>query len=62
MMRDGMEALEITEAKMTALGLPGFGPEFNVSCANHGGPGLVRHDPVGRICENVVFDQRLRTI
>lgn len=41
MMRDGMEALEITEAKMAALGLPGFGPEFNVSCANHGGPGLV---------------------
>jgi len=41
MMRDGMEALEITEAKMTALGLPGFGPEFNVSCENHGGPGLI---------------------
>ncbi|WP_299650066.1 ABC transporter substrate-binding protein [uncultured Tateyamaria sp.] len=41
MMRDGMEALEINEAKMTELGLPGFGPEFNVSCANHGGPGLV---------------------
>jgi len=41
MMRDGMEALEITEARMTELGLPGFGPEFNVSCENHGGPGLV---------------------
>ncbi|WP_299367372.1 ABC transporter substrate-binding protein [uncultured Tateyamaria sp.] len=41
MMRDGMEALEITEAKMTDLGLPGFGPSFNVSCANHGGPGLI---------------------
>ncbi|QUJ76544.1 ABC transporter substrate-binding protein [Sulfitobacter albidus] len=41
MMRDGMEALEITEAKMAALGLPNFGPEFNVSCENHGGTGLV---------------------
>ncbi|QDL92308.1 ABC transporter substrate-binding protein [Paroceanicella profunda] len=39
MMRDGMEALEITEEKMTALGLPGFGPAFTVTCADHGGPG-----------------------
>ncbi|KIC50023.1 ABC transporter substrate-binding protein [Tateyamaria sp. ANG-S1] len=41
MMRDGMEALEITEAKMAELGLPGFGPSFSVSCENHGGPGLI---------------------
>ena len=41
MMRDGMEALEITNAKMEALGMAGFGPEFAVSCDNHGGPGLV---------------------
>ncbi|WP_415404605.1 ABC transporter substrate-binding protein [Tateyamaria sp. SN3-11] len=41
MMRDGMEALEITEAKMAELGLPNFGPEFTVSCANHGGDALV---------------------
>ena len=40
-MRDGMENLEITEAKMAALGLPNFGPEFSVSCQNHGGTGLV---------------------
>ena len=40
MMRDGMEALEMTEAKMTALGLPKFGPEFKVSCENHGGNGF----------------------
>jgi len=40
MMRDGMEALVITEARMTELGLPGFGPEFTVSCENHGGSGL----------------------
>ncbi|MEM6587421.1 MAG: ABC transporter substrate-binding protein [Pseudomonadota bacterium] len=39
-MRDGMEALEITEAKMAALGLPNFGPEFKVSCENHGGNGF----------------------
>ncbi|MFT7310193.1 MAG: branched-chain amino acid transport system substrate-binding protein [Paracoccaceae bacterium] len=38
-MRDGMEALEITEARMTELGLPGFGPAFKVSCENHGGEG-----------------------
>jgi branched-chain amino acid transport system substrate-binding protein len=41
MMRDGMEALEITEEKMAALGLPNFGPAFKVSCQNHGGNGLV---------------------
>jgi len=40
MMRDGMEALEITEAVMTDLGMPNFGPAFKVSCENHGGPGL----------------------
>lgn len=40
MMRDGMEALEMTEAKMSELGLPGFGPEFKVSCENHGGNGF----------------------
>jgi len=41
MMRDGMEALEMTEAKMIDLGMPNFGPSFSVSCENHGGPGLV---------------------
>jgi branched-chain amino acid transport system substrate-binding protein len=41
MMRDGMEALEITEAKMAELGLPNFGPTFTVSCGNHGGDALV---------------------
>ena len=39
MMRDGMENLEITEEKLEALGLPGFGPTFQVSCENHSGPG-----------------------
>ncbi|OUS07264.1 ABC transporter permease [Rhodobacterales bacterium 52_120_T64] len=40
MMRDGMEALEMSEEKMASLGLPNFGPAFSVSCENHGGPGL----------------------
>ncbi|MYM55676.1 ABC transporter substrate-binding protein [Thalassovita mangrovi] len=40
MMRDGMENLEMTEGKMTALGLPNFGPSFKVSCENHGGDGF----------------------
>ena len=39
-MRDGMENLEMTEQKMADLGLPGFGPEFTVSCENHGGNGF----------------------
>ena len=40
MMRDGMEALVIDAALMESLGLPNFGPEFEVSCENHGGSGL----------------------
>ncbi|MEM7241485.1 MAG: ABC transporter substrate-binding protein [Pseudomonadota bacterium] len=40
MMRDGMEALEMSADKMESLGMGGFGPAFNVSCENHGGPGL----------------------
>ena len=40
MMRDGMEALEITAARMEELGMPNIGPEFSVSCENHGGSGL----------------------
>ena len=38
-MRDGMEALEITEETMAGLGMPDFGPAFSVSCENHGGSG-----------------------
>ncbi|WP_170382216.1 ABC transporter substrate-binding protein [Ruegeria atlantica] len=41
MMRDGMEALNISEDRMAELGMSGFGPTFEVSCQNHGGPGLV---------------------
>ena len=39
-MRDGMEALELTAARLEELGLPNFGPEIKVSCENHGAPGL----------------------
>ncbi|AXI41021.1 ABC transporter substrate-binding protein [Sulfitobacter sp. SK011] len=41
MMRDAMENLSITEERMASLGMPNFGPSFQVSCENHGGPGLV---------------------
>jgi branched-chain amino acid transport system substrate-binding protein len=40
MMRDGMEALEITAARMDELGMPGIGPEFAVTCEDHGGTGM----------------------
>ncbi|MEM1388545.1 MAG: ABC transporter substrate-binding protein [Pseudomonadota bacterium] len=40
MMRDGMEALEMTEARMAELGMPNFGPTFTITCENHGGEGL----------------------
>ena len=41
MMRDGLENLVISDETMAAIGLQGFGPNFEVSCENHGGPGLV---------------------
>ncbi|SNX67485.1 amino acid/amide ABC transporter substrate-binding protein (HAAT family) [Cereibacter ovatus] len=40
--RDGFEALEITEARMAELGLPDFGQPFAASCEDHGGPGMAR--------------------
>ncbi len=40
MMRDGMEALSVNEARMAELGLPDFGPSFSVTCENHGGSGF----------------------
>lgn len=41
-MRDGMEALEVTEELMASLGMPDFGPAFTVSCENHGGVGRAK--------------------
>ncbi len=40
MMRDGMEATVIDAARMAEIGLPDFAPEVNVTCDNHGGPGV----------------------
>ncbi len=40
MMRDGMEALEVTEATMESWGAPGIGPVFSVTCEDHGGSGM----------------------
>lgn len=42
MMRDGMEALSISDERMAELGMPGVGPAFDVTCGNHGGPGMGR--------------------
>jgi len=39
MVRDGMEAINMTNARMAELGMEGIGPEFSVSCENHGGSG-----------------------
>ena len=55
-MRDGMEALEITAAVMEAAGMPNMGPEFAVSCENHGGPGLasvVQWDATAKEWKNI---------
>ncbi len=40
MMRDGMEALDITAERLTELGFDGFATPFSVSCENHGGNGM----------------------
>lgn len=39
-MREGMATLEITNARMEELGMAAIGPEFAVSCQDHGGNGL----------------------
>ena len=40
MMRDGYENLKIDEAAYASLGLPNFTVPINVTCQNHGGPGM----------------------
>ncbi|MCC0062745.1 MAG: ABC transporter substrate-binding protein [Defluviimonas sp.] len=37
--RDGFESLDLTEARLTELGLPGFAQPIKATCADHGGPG-----------------------
>ncbi len=39
-MRDGMEALNITDERWAELGLAGFAPAVMNTCENHSGPGL----------------------
>ncbi|PIV75359.1 MAG: ABC transporter permease [Rhodobacteraceae bacterium CG17_big_fil_post_rev_8_21_14_2_50_65_11] len=56
MMRDGMESLSITAERMEELGMPGVGPAFEVTCANHGGPGM------GRIQQWNAADQEWVTV
>ena len=38
MVRDGMEALDLTEDRLKELGLPGFTIPVKVTCENHAGP------------------------
>ncbi len=38
-MRDGMETLNMPEAKLEELGFAGFIPPFEVTCQDHGPPG-----------------------
>jgi branched-chain amino acid transport system substrate-binding protein len=40
MMRDGFEALDVDENRLTELGFAGFTVPVKNSCASHGGPGL----------------------
>lgn len=40
MMRDGLENLDLDEARMTEIGLPNFGPPVKITCENHGGQGI----------------------
>lgn len=39
-LRDGLERINITEARLAEIGLPNFTPPFAGSCQDHGGPGL----------------------
>ena len=39
--RDGFEALDVDEARLTELGLPNFTIPVKITCENHEGPGKV---------------------
>ncbi len=41
MVRDGFEALDVDEARLTELGLPNFTIPVKITCENHEGPGKV---------------------
>ena len=40
MMRDGLENLKIDQARWTEMGFDNFTSTIDVTCENHGGPGL----------------------
>ena len=40
MMRDGLENLKIDQDRWTEMGFKNFTSTINVTCENHGGPGL----------------------
>ena len=40
MMRDGLENLKIDQDRWTEMGFKNFTSSINVTCENHGGPGL----------------------
>ena len=40
MMRDGLENLKISQDRWTEMGFDGFTSAIDVTCENHGGPGL----------------------
>ena len=40
MMRDGLDSLNMDNAAYARNGMSGFGPEFAVTCENHGGNGM----------------------
>ena len=40
MMRDGLDSLNMDNAAYARNGMTGFGPEFAVTCENHGGNGM----------------------
>jgi branched-chain amino acid transport system substrate-binding protein len=40
MMRDGMEGLQIDQARWAEMGLADYAADISVTCENHGGPGL----------------------
>ena len=40
-MRDGLEALDVDDARLEELGLGGFAPPIKITCDNHTGPGEV---------------------
>ncbi|MBT6076437.1 MAG: ABC transporter permease, partial [Oceanospirillaceae bacterium] len=40
MMRDGLDSLNMDSAAYARNGMSGFGPDFAITCENHGGNGM----------------------